>query len=228
LDRFAEPLAEGDIESRRRARFLVGACWVVAVWGPVFAAIDWANDKPGLIGVLAAAGGIGAALPFVLRATRRLAVAGLAVSLFYFAVLSVVAWATGGQEAPVLWWLASAPMMAAALCGLRTGVLFAVAAIAEYAFFLFAPGFGYVTPYPYTPEQLSLDLFATMSALTIIVLSILAVFKPARRRRWVACRRSMPSFAPRRRPAAGRRRSSRRRGIRRSRRPGRSRSSSRR
>jgi len=72
-------------------------------------------------------------------------------------------------------------MIAAALRGLRAGVLFAFAAIAEYGFFLVAPDFGYAAPYPFTPEQLPPDVFASMSGLTIILLSILWVFEASKK-----------------------------------------------
>ncbi len=181
IDWFVEPLSQaGDVESYRRARFLVAACLAIAVWGPIFGVVHWANGKSGLIGVLASVGAVGATLPFLFRAGWRVGSSGLIVSVFYFGLLSVLAWATGGQDAPVLWWLASAPMLAAALRGLRTGALFALAAIAEYGFFLAAPDLGYVAPYPFTTEQLPPDLFASMSGLTIIVLSILWVFEASK------------------------------------------------
>jgi len=133
IDRFVPPpLLAAGVESARRARAIVGFCWVCIFSSIVFTVVYWLTLSPDVrIYVAGATAAFFVAVCVELLAGRLWwAAHGGGVTLFanVALVLSVIGWFTGGAESPALWWYVILPMigisqwtrrqsLAALLCG---------------------------------------------------------------------------------------------------------------
>lgn len=162
----------------RRARIIVVFSFILAVWGPPLAVICFL--APGAISSALAsllATLIVAHVPFTLRYTRSLVVAGNCLILNVFLIVSYLSYITGGLGAPPLAWDVALPMFAVAIVGYRYGLLWTAVTLFAYAGFYIYDQLGYHVPRQWTEDQLKLLNFTVLCGLLLIILSMTLLYE---------------------------------------------------
>jgi signal transduction histidine kinase/ActR/RegA family two-component response regulator len=122
---------EGDADTRRRARLVLGFTLALIFWVPIFSAIYWWLGIHELaIGVLVA-GVFASGVPAMMRATRSTFWPATILTFDLYSILMLCAWLTGGISSPGIGWLVSVPMVATLLLGFRCGATWLMVTVAS-------------------------------------------------------------------------------------------------
>ena len=129
-------------QAQRRARRAIALPSAILIWAPVFGPCYYLLGSPrgGLAIAIAAVGLVAAMLS--LRVTKSIALTGQLVAFVIFTLLVYLAMLTGGTGSPSLWWLPAVPIMALMICGVRSGVTWAVLSSLACLAFLLHDQFG--------------------------------------------------------------------------------------
>lgn len=166
-----------DAETRLQAVRAILFGLSMIFWAPVFAPIYSVLGSPraGVMIILAAIAIVGAMV--TLRFTKSVFLAGNLITGVMFSVLVALACVSGGIEAASLWWLPSVPIIALALCGVTSGVIWAViSCIASGTFFGLA-SFGVAVPNDIGIESHRLLDCAAMCGIILCVSTLTLTFK---------------------------------------------------
>jgi len=147
----AELFAEAEV--RRQAYRAVVFGLAMLIWVPVFAPIYLWMDSPRaamLVGLVS----IAIVLSICsLRFSKSVALAGNLLAGAVFAVLVGLACVSGGIAAASLWWLPSVPIIGLVICGVRSGMAWAIGSCVACVVFLTAALFGITLEDDISPEH---------------------------------------------------------------------------
>jgi len=155
VDRFLAPQAESlNADERRRARLTVAvSASIVALGVPIACNLMlhgvWGN-LPVTLGLLV----VVSAVPFVLRRTGSLVLAGNAIAGVLAATLAILKFNSGTIAVPPFIFLPGVPLIAALIAGPRAGVFWGGFAIVELGFFYFLAINGLEPMIELNPEHL--------------------------------------------------------------------------
>lgn len=113
-------------QQRRQARRAIVLPSAILIWAPVFGPSYYFLGSPrGGVTIAIAALGLIAAM-VSLRFTKSVSLTGHVVASIIFTMLMYLATLTGGPGSPSLWWLPAVPIMALVICGIPSGVVWAI------------------------------------------------------------------------------------------------------
>ena len=143
-------LHRGDPIERRRARMVVFNTSVFIAYGVFQAAMELAVETPErawpAVAVLALGTSSGLGAIFYLRRRGESQAAANAALIALFAVITLITYGKGGLHAPGLSWFVVLPVVARALCGSRTAVFVAAAALVVVLGFALLETYGLPVP----------------------------------------------------------------------------------
>jgi PAS domain S-box-containing protein len=155
---------------RRRARVLVGGAMAGALLCLLFTVHRFADAATGLRLLTPIASGLGlAAIPVLLRVTKRIRPATLPALVLLVVMITADGWYHGGIGAPSFFGALAIPLMATFFLGTTCGVIFGIAtATAVTGVYVFGR-LGYDTPLPPPSDQMQLMyLIATVSMIGFV------------------------------------------------------------
>jgi signal transduction histidine kinase/DNA-binding response OmpR family regulator len=124
-----------DAKTQRQALRAVVLGLAMVVWVPVFAPIYYALNAPFAAVMVVCVGLAIVGSMLSLRFTKSPALTGNLIAFFVFSVLVALTCVTGGLGSVCLWWLPSVPIIALILCGIRSGIIWALASCVACAVF---------------------------------------------------------------------------------------------
>ena len=89
-----------------------------------------------------------------------------------YTLFGINSYFTGGLTSPVLIWSPSIPIMATLVCGVRSGILWAVLVVAQISFFFWIPHFGGSFPQEYSESGCPFAYYAAMLGIAFLVLFV--------------------------------------------------------
>lgn len=161
-----------------RARIVVSFSFFLSVWGPLFAAAYYftPNVTWGGLGCLVATLML-VQVPFTLRYSRSLALAGNCFILNVFLLVCYLSYAAGGHGAPPLAWNTALPMFAIAIVGYRYGLLWAAITLLTFSAFYGYEQLGYQVARHMTDAQLNAMNFVGLCGLLLLILSMTMLYE---------------------------------------------------
>jgi len=151
-DRFVPAALQSDPESLRLARLHIRFGWLGLVFGCGYAVFYLALQHYWGAGIILACSGLFGLVPWLLRRTGRLALTGhlfAAVLMVGFAGLGGI---EGGLMGHAVGWLASVPLMALLLLGIRPALWWTVACAGVVTGFVLAHAVGFTFPKTFPPR----------------------------------------------------------------------------
>jgi methyl-accepting chemotaxis protein len=175
-----EPLRR-DADVFRRARLVV-AISIISVFTASFYALQYAFSIG--LPVPALALGLTAVLlvtiPFVLRGTGSLLVAGNLVVTSYLWTQIILIYFEGGPVSQARYWSALIPVLATLFNGMRSGTRWAAVTVAMLVCFTIAKKMGYEFPPGLSAEQMKVQGFVGVGGLTIVAYLLARVFEASK------------------------------------------------
>jgi PAS domain-containing protein len=161
-----------------RARIVVSFSLFLAMWGPLFAAVYFFTSSSAWepLGGLAATLML-AQVPFTLRYTRSLALAGNCFILNVFLLVCYLSYAAGGLGAPPLAWNTALPMFAIAIVGYRYGLLWAAITLFTFSAFYGYEQLGYRVARHVSVAQSQTMNFVGLCGMLLLILSMTMLYE---------------------------------------------------
>ncbi len=166
-------------ESRRHAKLTITFSFALLLVGGIPFSMFYyfvLNSRRGGVGIALSA--IGALLvPFLLKWTGSIALAGNAITFDLFLVLSYATYISGGSGSPPLMWKVAIPMVAICLVGARSGIVWAVITFLEIIIWFVADQLNYRPSYSLPLQQMKYLQLSVLEALLSLILALTLIYE---------------------------------------------------
>jgi signal transduction histidine kinase len=147
LEWFIPPSLRRDDENFRRSLLLVFITSMLPLWGPVFSIAFGVSGSPWFVTLAPSFfGALGFLVPFALRRSGSLLLAGNLFVGIFVADLTFFCWFEGGFDSPGLPWMFIIPMIVTYVAGIRSGLFWTGVVVAEIVGFYVLGDRGWLPP----------------------------------------------------------------------------------
>ena len=176
-----ETLREGDLDTYRRAQLVVAGTFLLALVGAGFTLFyAWVGSETSAA-FLAAAITFAVVIPLIMRWTGSYALAGTLAVTDLYAVVTAMAFTTGGLAGPAPLWQLALPLLAMSMLGRRASVIWTGIALLTLSAFFVLHTVGY-TYHDDTAHLHNMVFIVNLVGLTVVMFFIAFLYESSRNR----------------------------------------------
>jgi PAS domain S-box-containing protein len=181
--RFIPPkLRTGTLDEQRRAQVILWFWVAVVFWAPCYVVLYDLLDQHECVRAIVVATALALTVPFILRRTGSVWLAGNVFTLILTALLIVLVTHTGGHNSPVRTWLVLTPLIAVVLAGLRSTIAWTSVALFFVGGLDAAAHLGYLDLDKLAPTTHHILDFTSLSVLLVVMCTLAWTYDHFQRR----------------------------------------------